>query len=56
MADYYTTAYRLREELRDHYADVMLAALKEAGVHLSVDEYYSLKEKLSDVLRGQVTV
>lgn len=51
------TIYRQKERLREELAEVMLRALRtEAGVALTADEHYRLKEKLMDALMGEVTV
>ena len=50
-----STIHDLKEKLREEIADVMLlAARKEAGVVLTTDEYYRLKEKLMSLLIGEV--
>lgn len=47
---------QLKEELLAEYADIMLLALrKEAGLFLSVDDFYKAKEKIMDALRGITT-
>lgn len=57
MTDPSMTVHRLREQLREEYADIMLVALREkAGVFLTADEYYRAKEKLMDALSGLTTV
>lgn len=44
--------YQMKEDLRYEYADVMLTALQEAGMHFfTIDEYDKAREKLAEVLR-----
>lgn len=48
---------RAKENLRDALADVMLDALKrEAGIILTEREHDKLREKLTDALRGSISL
>ena len=39
-------SYRLCEQLREHWADIMLHALKENGhVYLNQDEYFDYQQQ-----------
>jgi hypothetical protein len=50
-------AHRLREQLLEEYAEIMLIALrKEAGVFLSTDEFYKAKDRVMDALKGITTI
>ena len=49
--------HRMKEQLLERYADIMLLALrKEAGVLLTTDEYYKAKEKVMDAIKGMTTL
>ncbi len=50
-------SYRLVEELREHWAEIMLHALKESGhVYLDSDAFAKLKGDLMQLLIGQVKI
>lgn len=49
--------YKITEELREKWADIMLHALKENGhVYLDEDAYYKLKGDLMQLLIGRIVV
>lgn len=49
------SAHQLAERLRDEMVEIMIAALKKDGaVYLTDDEYYRLREKLGDAIRGEI--
>lgn len=57
MSDASQQAYRIVESAREHWADIMLDALKQNGhVYLSADEYYKLKGELMQLLIGRVRI
>ena len=57
MTDRADRAFRLREELLDEYAEIMLIALrKQAGVFLGTDDFHKAKEKIMDALKGITTI
>ncbi len=57
MSDASQRIYKLTEELRAEWADIMLYALKQNGhVYLSEDAYYKLKGELMQILVGKVPV
>lgn len=50
-------SFRMVENIREHWAEIMLHALKENGhVYLSEDEYYTLKGEIMQVLTGRVKI
>lgn len=50
-------SYKIVEELREHWADIMIDALKAYG-HVCLDEnaYYKLKSDLMQLLIGRVQI
>jgi len=50
-------SYRLVEALRDHWADIMLHALKQEGhVYLDENEYCKLKSELMQIFIGNIKI
>ena len=46
---------RLKDQLREELADLMLDALKEkGGIHLEESQFYRLKEDLMQNLTGRI--
>lgn len=57
MSDSSQQAYKLVEAVREHWADIMLHALRENGhVYLGTDEWYALKGELMQLLIGKVRI
>ena len=57
MSDSAQQSYRLVEGIREHWAGIMLHALKENGhVYLSEDDYYKLKGQLMQLLIGNIKI
>lgn len=57
MAESAHESYRLVESLREHWAEIMLHALKENGhVYLSDNDWYKLKGDLMQFLIGNVRI
>lgn len=57
MSEFSQQAYRIVESAREHWADIMLDALKQHGhVYLDADDYYKLKGDLMQLLIGKVKI
>lgn len=50
-------SFRLVETIREHWAEIMLHALKENGhVYLNSDDYYCLKGEIMQILTGKIKI
>ena len=50
-------AAKLKDQLREELADLMLAALKDKGrIYLTADEHARLKGVLMDAIEGRLTI
>ena len=50
-------SYQLVEAIREHYAEIMIDALKQNGhVYLDEEAYYKLKGDLMQLLIGRVKI
>ena len=57
MGDVAQQSFKIVESLREHWADIMLHALRENGhVYLDGDDLYKLKGELMQLLIGRVKI